>query len=106
MGTAFLSGTLGTKEHNITSSLGWGFIEGEFSQRPIITLSGMTRISKRAALVSENWFVPTDGYYGFFSYGVRFFGEKMAVDVAFINNPDIFQIIVIGIPYVSFTVKF
>ena len=106
LGTAFLSGTYGTKEHNITSSLGWGFIEGKFSQRPIITLSGMTRISKRAALVSENWFVPTDGYYGFFSYGVRFFGEKMAVDVAFINNPDIFQIIVIGIPYVSFTVKF
>ncbi len=106
LGTAFLSGTLGTKEHNITSSLGWGFIEGEFSQRPIITLSGMTRISKRAALVSENWLIPTDGYYGLFSYGVRFFGEKMAIDLAFVNNPDIFQIIVIGIPYVSFTVKF
>lgn len=106
LGTIFGTVTYGSKDHNITSSLGWGFVDGEFSQRPIITLSGMTRVSKRAALVSENWFVPIDGYYGLFSYGVRFFGEKMAIDLAFINNPDIFEAIAIGIPYVSFTVKF
>jgi hypothetical protein len=106
LGTMYGTGTYGSKDHNITSSLGWGFVDGEFSQRPILTLSGMTRISKRAALVSENWLIPTDGYYGLFSYGVRFFGEKIAVDLAFINNRDIAELIIIGIPFVSFTVKF
>ena len=106
LGTIFGTGTYGSKDHNITSSLGWGFVDGEFSQRPIITLSGMTRVSKRVALVTENWLIPTDSYYGIFSYGVRFLGEKIAVDLAFINNPDIAEEIIIGIPYVSFTVKF
>jgi hypothetical protein len=106
LGTVFATGTYGTTDNNITGSLGWGFVDSEFSERPIITLSGMTRISKRAALVTENWLIPTDGYYGLFSYGVRFFGEKIAVDLAFINNRDIAEAIMIGIPYVSFTVKF
>jgi len=106
LGTIFGTGTYGFKDHNITGSLGWGFVDGEFSQRPIITLSGMTRVSKRVALVTENWLIPTDSYYGVFSYGVRFLGEKIAVDLAFINNPDIAGTIIIGIPYVSFTVKF
>lgn len=106
LGTVFATGTYGTKDNNITGSLGWGFVGEEFSKLPIITLSGMTRISKRAALVTENWLIPSDGYYGIFSYGVRFFGEKIAVDLAFINNPDIVKSIIIGIPFVSFTVKF
>jgi len=106
LGTVFATGTYGTTDNNITGSLGWGFVDSEFSERPIITLSGMTRISKRAALVTENWLMPTDGYYGLFSYGVRFFGEKIAVDLAFLNNRDIAEAIIIGIPYVSFTVKF
>ena len=106
LGTIFGTGTYGSEDHNITSSLGWGFVDGEFSQRPIITLSGMTRVSKRVALVTENWLIPTGSYYGIFSYGVRFLGEKIAVDLAFINNPDIAEGIIIGIPYVSFNVKF
>lgn len=107
LGTIYGTGTYGSKDHNITNSLGWGFVDGEFSLRPIITLSGMTRISKRTALVSENWFIPASSkYYGLISYGIRFFGESMAIDLAFINNADIVKIIFIGIPYVSFVVKF
>lgn len=106
LGTVFATGTYGTTDNNITGSLGWGFVDSEFSQQPIITLSGMKRISKRAALVTENWLIPSGEYYGLLSYGVRFFGEKIAVDLAFINNRDIAEEIIIGIPYVSFTVKF
>ena len=106
LGTVFATGTYGTTDNNITGSLGWGFVDSEFSQEPIITLSGMKRISKRAALVTENWLIPSGEYYGLLSYGVRFFGEKIAVDLAFINNRDIAEEIIIGIPYVSFTVKF
>ena len=98
--------TYGTVENNITAGLGWGYIEGEITNGPIITVSGMARVSRRLGLVSENWIVPVDGYYGVFSYGLRFMSEKITVDFAFINNPDIFSEIVIGIPYVDFVIKF
>jgi len=106
LGTLFATGTYGTLDNNITGSLGWGFVDSELSKQPIATLSGMKRISKRTALVTENWFIPIDGFYGLYSYGIRFFGEKIAVDLAFINNSDIAEAIIIGIPFVSFTVKF
>lgn len=105
-GIAYGVVTRGTVDKNFTVGLGWGIIDNEFSSRPIITFSGMTRLSKKIALVSENWIVPADIYYPLFSYGIRFFGEKMAVDLAFINNPDIASEVVIGIPYVDFMVKF
>jgi len=98
--------TYGNTDNNITAGLGWGVIDGEYSKKPIITLSGMMRVSRRMGLVSENWFIPTNGYYGVVSYGVRFMSEKITVDFAFLNNPDIFENIIIGIPYLDFVVKF
>jgi hypothetical protein len=51
--------------------------------------------------------VPDDeGYYAVFSYGLRFMGESIAVDLAFLNNGDIAESIIIGIPWVDFVVKF
>lgn len=105
-------GTYGNADDNITLGLGYGFVDNESTQSPIITVSGMKRISRKTALVTENWFAPIqefgggNSYYGIYSYGIRFFGEKLSVDLAFINNPDIFESIIIGIPYIDFVVKF
>ncbi len=98
--------TFGSLDNNFTTGLGWGFVQGKFSGRPFITISGVTRISRGIALVTENWFIPLDNYYGVFSYGIRFFGEKISVDLAFLNNSDIAEGIAIGIPYFDFVVKF
>lgn len=106
LGIAYGIGTYGTMENNITVGLGWGFLTGEFLKKPIFTVSGMTRISRKAALISENWIIPFEGYHIFFSYGIRFFGEKLSVDLAFINNDDISASIIFGIPYIDFKVKF
>jgi hypothetical protein len=95
--------TLGNKDKNITLGLGWGFVDGKFSQIPTVTISGMTRIFKNIAFVSENWLTPN---YRIFSYGIRFFGENLAVDLAFLNNPEIAKNNFIGLPYVGFVVKF
>lgn len=108
LGITYGVATYGNTDNNITAGMGWGFYEGEFSGRPILTVSGMKRFKRRASFVSENWFVPFDegSYYGLFSYGIRFFSEKIAVDLAFINNPDIAEGIIIGVPYVDFVIKF
>jgi hypothetical protein len=85
-----------------------------FSPRPVLILSGMIRASKRIAFVSENWVVPklddntTDSYsyYGIYSYGIRFLGEKTSIDLAFLNNPDIAKELIIGFPWLDFVIKF
>jgi hypothetical protein len=105
-GIAYGITTVGTYDNNITGGLGWGFINGSFSSRPIVTFSAMKRVSRKVALVTENWLIPSNAYYGIYSYGLRFFSEKMAVDLAFVNNSDIASFLKIGIPFASYTLKF
>lgn len=112
-GLATLNGffTYGNTNNNITAAAGWGWADGEFSSRPILSVSGMTRVSKRIAFVSENWIFPISAnedksFYGLFSYGIRFLGEKTSIDLAFINNKDFAEELIIGIPWLDFTINF
>ena len=107
--------TYGNEDYNVTAGLGWGYaktqdVEGSWSKYPLITISGTARMSRRLAFVSENWFIPAAEsgftYYPLYSYGLRFLGESTSIDLAFINNRDIVRVLFIGIPFVSFTVKF
>lgn len=99
--------TYGNTDDNITLGMGYGFVEKELANRPVFTLSGMKRLSSRIGLVSENWIVPVEDYYGVYSYGLRFMGEKLTVDLALLNNPDIASdFLFIGFPYIDFVVKF
>ena len=107
IGMLYGVGTVGNLNHNFTLGLGWGYAGNDFEDKPTITLSAMTRISKKTMFVTENWIIPSnEKYMGIYSYGIRFFGEKISVDLGFINNKDIFEAIIIGIPYVDFVVKF
>jgi hypothetical protein len=110
LGTFNFFATYGNNNNNITAALGWGWADGGFSSKPLVTISGMARLSKRIALVSENWLIPgvdnDSGYYGIISYGVRFLGEKTSIDLAFINNKEIASEIGIGIPWLDFVVNF
>jgi len=115
--------TYGNPDYNVTEGLGLGFSKSnfgtskskssafEFGKYPMITVCGTARIARKIALVTENWIIPSSGnsgvtYYPVYSYGVRFFGETVAFDLAFINNKDIASILFIGIPFISCTVKF
>ncbi len=111
-GLATLNGffTYGNHNNNITAGAGWGFAEGEFTSRPLITASGMVRVSRRIAFVTENWIAPIGGeeghLYGVFSYGIRFLGEKNSVDLGFLNNKDLARTLIIGIPILDFVINF
>ena len=120
LGITYGIGTYGTDDNNVTVGVGYGFTNGEFSKRPVFTISGMARGSKKVAFVTENWLIPKTEevfesynhyrtkttYPAYISYGIRFFGEKLSVDLAFINSDEIVRAIVIGIPFVDFVVKF
>ncbi|MGH7635934.1 MAG: hypothetical protein ACRENC_19580, partial [Gemmatimonadaceae bacterium] len=116
--------TTGGRDRSISAGTGVGYAGSSISTRPVFMLGGETRVSRRVALLSENYLyvqgdkssqcgvsscrtVTNNDASGVISYGVRFLGEKLSVDFA------LFQVashdtdwIFPGIPYVSFGVKF
>ncbi len=66
-------------------------------------LGGEKRVSRRIALVSENYLLPVSDNNIVYSFGIRFMGEKLTTDLAIFNfsGSDI-----IGFPYVDFVFKF
>lgn len=104
LGIGYGSASIGNENSNVSLGVGWGFVGSMWSEKPIITLSGMTRVSRRIGLVTENWFIPN---YSIFSYGVRFMGEKISIDLGLINSKDIIKTFPIGLPlFLDFVLKF
>lgn len=121
LAVAYGSATYGTKEHNVTLNAGWGAVKQQGpnssyswrgARRPMFTISGMTRISNRMMLVTENWLFTLREYdftnesyrlqsQGILSGGFRFMGEKNSFD---------FGIIIptgksFAIPYIDYVIK-
>jgi len=96
-------GTWGTSDKSFTLALGYGMVGTDIADKPLVVLGGYKRISRRTAFITENWIIPeVEG--AIISYGIRFFGEQLSVDLALLNvMPDaIFP----GIPYVDFVYNF
>lgn len=97
-------GTVGTEDASLTVGLGYGFVEEDLADRPMVVVGGEVRISRRMALLTENWIFPgvEDPL---ISYGLRFFGEKLSVDLAFATSLEA-DAPRPGIPLVGFAVSF
>jgi hypothetical protein len=115
--------TRGGPDAAVTGGVGYGYVDGKLANRPYLLLGGEQRLSRRVALVTENY-----GYWahhddvqcnpasftcqtithfrmdGAVSYGLRFMGEKLSTDFAFINITT--DWIFPGVPYIAFAVKF
>lgn len=104
IGMIFGVGTYGNSDNNITLGLGYGFGEGETTDEPVFIFGGEYRVSRRLSLVTENWKIPDiDQPLG--SYGMRFLGEKLSVDLAF-YTPLGEDFIFPGFPFVGFVYNF
>ena len=99
--------SFGSTDNHIDVGAGWGYAGGSVSGNPAVMFGGATRVSRRVSLLTENYYVPTLDQHGIISYGMRFFGEKVSVDLAFLNavGPDA-TFLFPGVPFVSFAVKF
>ncbi len=104
VGVAYGAATLGTDDRSFSVALGYGFVEDELADKPAVMLGCDYRLSRRTAFISENWIFPgVDD--PLVSYGIRFFGEKLSVDLGFatvINEDAPFP----GIPYLDFVWNF
>ncbi|MFQ5605704.1 MAG: hypothetical protein ACE5HS_20745 [bacterium] len=103
-GILYGGATFGTSDKSLSVGLGYGFVDDDFADKPMLLVGGEARVSRRVSLVSENWVLPgvEDAI---ISYGVRFFGEKLSVDLALLNTlgEDFFFP---GLPYVDFVFNF
>jgi hypothetical protein len=66
-------------------------------------VGGQARLSRRISLISENWVFPVDGETeGIYSYGLRFLGEGLTVDFAFVSVIGEY----VAVPWLGFAFRF
>ena len=85
VGLLYTSGTLGGPNRNLTAGIGYGYQNGTLADTPFFNVSGMTRVSKRFYLVSENYFFSGDEVNGLVSFGLRYAPENFAVDFGLVR---------------------
>ncbi len=96
--------TVGNADHNLSVNAGTSLTYGG---DPTLTICGFTRVSTKFGLMTENWLFPSfNGYYALYSFGGRIIGRKNLFDFGLITNPDITSAGIIGIPYLSYTLRF
>ena len=104
-GIVYGVGTIGSPDASLTFGTGVAYTGNGIVDQPVAMLGGSVRAGRRASLVTENYIFPSEGEHGIVSYGVRFFGDKLSVDLAFWNIIGT-TLLIPGIPYVAVAVKF
>ncbi len=81
-GAVFGTITAGSDIASFTGSLGFPFVtESGFEEKPLISLGGELRASRRIKFITENWVVPgEDG--SILSFGVRFITSSLTAELA------------------------
>lgn len=103
-GLMYVVGTTGSRESNVSLGVAWGYADDDITDRPGVMLGGQGRISRRISLISENWFIPIGGQTeGVVSWGLRFLGENLSVDLAWLSvlgSGDV------SVPWLGFAFRF
>jgi len=79
-----------------------------FRDAPVLMLGGTFRVGKRLSLVTESWLFPGDGFDRSqqpFGVGLRFFGERLSVDVGLVLVAEVLDE-GFPIPWLSFSYHF
>jgi hypothetical protein len=105
LGVLYAVGTVGSADASLTFGGGMAYAGGEFVDTPVAMLGGEVRLGRRMSFITENYLIPNEDVNSVISYGLRFFGEKLSVDLAFWNMPGE-DVVFPGIPYVAFSVNF
>lgn len=107
IGIAYGVATIGHKDSNATFGMGYGFFEGELAEYPLFTLGGLTRISRRSYLLTENYLISLDGTtVGLASIGGRTVWQRVSIDYGLVIpfGADLDEFI--GIPWLGLSVPF
>lgn len=106
-GIVYGMGTIGDRNNNLTLGLGYGFANGDWASKPMITLSGMVRAGPRGYLLTENYYISTvDATLVLISVGGRTITKKAGIDYGlfFPVSSDIGSFV--AIPWLGITIPF
>lgn len=84
-GIAYGQATFGSRDRNINVGLGYGYAGESWANTPTISVSGVYRVGKKFALMTENYMISAgEENYVLMSAGGRFIGKKIAVDAGLV----------------------
>jgi hypothetical protein len=105
LGSGYGVATFGTEDHAVTLLGGYPFTAAKVASEPLFMLGGETRLGSRSKLLAEFWKFPATDQVPV-NFGVRWFGDRIAVDFGFIyvfgTNPQGWPFF----PWVDFAVNF
>ena len=105
-GLLYGSATVGSRDHNATFGVGYGYTNGSLAETPLFNISGMTRISPSFYLLSENYVIPGPEGTTLISAGLRWAPENFAVDFALVRPLSEDLDGVVGLPWLGVTIPF
>jgi len=101
--------TFGDEEKHGTITAGWAYGGGEVANSPVITASYLARVSRRVAVMTENWLVPgnrNDFATSILSGGIRLSGERIGGDFGLWIPIGTGSSELVTVPYASLKMKF
>ena len=99
--------TVGGRDKNLTLGAGWAFSGGQWADAPTLMLSGMTRVSKKTYLITENYLIGLSGYtIGIISAGGRSVQKRLAVDYGLVFPLGAGMDTFVAIPWLGIAVPF
>lgn len=120
----FATYTRGTPEKHISASIGYGafLADGisELPESPLLNVSGLVKVGRRAVIVSENWIVPRVPNYtstptgtirGYETYSahsliMRVMGVNRTWEFGVMGSPQLAQNSIFFIPYIGYMFRF
>ena len=78
--------TYGSADDNVTAGLGYGFFQGEIGSTPILLVGGQKRVSRRIALISENYIIADSraGMGGFYGIKINWPRTSLGLGAAYV----------------------
>ncbi|MEE4175913.1 MAG: hypothetical protein V2I46_00240 [Bacteroides sp.] len=104
-GILFGALTLGSRDKNISFSMGWGYAGSDWANAPLINVGVLLRAGPKGYFISENYFIPLGGSTGvILSAGGRSIIRNVGLDYGLfvpIADGEIF-----GIPFLGVSIPF
>lgn len=103
-GLMYGNATFGNRDKNLTVGLGYGYGGDEWSDTPLVNISGLYRTGKNFQWLAEIYFLPGIDGSGFGIFGARWAPENFAVDFG-LGRP-LSATGFIGLPWLGVTIPF
>jgi hypothetical protein len=97
--------TYGNRDRNLTAGFGYGYAGTEWSDTPLVNLSGIYRTGRTVYLLGEIYFAPGVEGSGFAIGGLRWSPERFAVDFG-LARPLSDAGGIIGVPWLGISIPF